>query len=298
MARPRNLGQTALGPRAGASRELEVGGRMIGVNCGAATHVGHVRGSNQDAYVVGPPVFAIADGMGGHAGGDVASAMIVARLASFDGASAVESSSVISSLQLANEDILERARTDDRCHDMGSTVTGIALSRENGADAIFAFNAGDSRVYRYHNDAMSQLTDDHSVVAAMVEAGAISAEEARGHPRRSEVTNALGILDVMMVDTWAVAPRGGDRYLVCSDGLTSELTDEAITNVLASESDPTTAANALVEASLSAGGHDNVSVLVVDLTSVQHVTVSADEDTNPRQHLPRLRTGFGVGATP
>jgi protein phosphatase len=164
---------------------------------------------------------------------------------------------------------------------MGTTVTGLAALETPGGDHLMVFNIGDSRVYRLASDRFEQLTVDHSEVQELVLAGVITREQARTHPRRNVVTRALGGDTGLLPDHWLLPAIGGDRYLICSDGLFSELPDEVIMPLLA-VGPPQQAADALVAAANDAGGRDNVTAVVVDIDSDDD---GADETTLPREAL-------------
>ena len=154
-----------------------------------------------------------------------------------------------------------------------------------GLDHWVVFNVGDSRVYRLANDALAQVTVDHSEVTELVAAGEISAKSARTHPHRNVVTRSLGTDPAPNPDLWVFPPTAGERFLICSDGLTLELDDTVITDVLTTESDAQRAAETLVQRAVSAGGRDNVTAIVVDLES-SISTDEVDEDTAPRMRDP------------
>ena len=254
----------------------------VSARCGATTDAGLVRGRNEDSVLAVAPVFAVADGMGGHEAGDVASALAIAGLKHFEGAAAVDARSIITAIREVNRTIFEIATTT-RSDVMGSTVVGIALSREEASDALLVFNVGDSRAYRLRGGELVQLSEDHSLVNELVLAGELTAAEAQRDSRRNVVTRALGVDETVEIDEWYVEPMVGDRYLICSDGLTGEVSDDAIAEVLRRPSDPDDAAKALVELALAAGGHDNVSAVVVDIEAVGSVDNGIDADTvDPR----------------
>jgi serine/threonine protein phosphatase PrpC len=217
---------------------------------GAATSTGRVRRVNEDSYLAAPPIFAVADGMGGHDAGEVASAVAIDVLARYARGGPLSVDAVLAALDEANRAVIGR----DEAHRMGTTVTGLAS---------LVTPAG-SQVYRLAGDQFGQLTVDHSEVQELVLSGAITPEQARIHPRRNIVTRALGSDFVVRPDHWLLPPLAGDRYLVCSDGLTGELTDEEILPLLLA-GDPQQAAAALVAAADEAGGHDNTTVIVVDV---------------------------------
>ncbi|MCH2623533.1 MAG: protein phosphatase 2C domain-containing protein [Acidimicrobiales bacterium] len=207
----------------------------------------------------------LADGMGGHRGGEVAAALAVSTtLARFNGSSRI---GLVRAVVAANQAIMERSLVDENLLGMGTTICAIAaVVGESGLDGLAVVNVGDSRVYHYSSGGLIQVTEDHSLVADLVRAGDLTAEEAARHPQRNILTRALGIEDDPVVDTWELLPVVGDRYLLCSDGLFNELTDDRITEILGQYTDPGMAANELVDRAVDAGGHDNVTVLVVDVT--------------------------------
>ena len=227
---------------------------------GAATSTGRVRRVNEDSYLVSPPLFAVADGMGGHDAGEVASAVAIDVLARYARGGPLSVDTVLAALDEANRAVIGR----DEANRMGTTVTGLASLVTPAGSQLMVFNVGDSRVYRLAGDQFGQLTVDHSEVQELVLAGAITPEQARTHPRRNIVTRALGSDFVVRPDHWLLPPLAGDRYLVCSDGLTGELTDEEILPLLRAGNQQQ-AAEALVAAADEAGGHDNTTVIVVDV---------------------------------
>ena len=254
----------------------------IEVKSGGVTHVGLVRDANQDAILAEPPVFIVADGVGGQASGEVASALAVAEFARFRDATAVHQSSVIHAIRVANAQIRLHASRDPLRGDMGTTVTGLALTRRDTRDALLVFNVGDSRTYRYRGGTLVQISADHSVVADLVQAGELTTEEARSHPQRNVVTRALGAEDEVLIDTWVIEPEAGDRFLLCSDGLTNELRQEQILQTLGPNCSPGPVAERLVQLALGAGGRDNISVVVIEVESCSMSDSETDEETDPR----------------
>ena len=227
---------------------------------GAATSTGRVRQVNEDSYLTLPPLFAVADGMGGHDAGEVASAVAIQVLEQYARGGPLSEDAVLAALGEANRAVIGRGEA----HRMGTTLTGLAALDPSAGTRLMVFNVGDSRVYRLADNDFGQLTVDHSEVQEMVLAGAITPEQARTHPRRNIVTRALGSDVVLRPDHWLLPPIAGDRYLLCSDGLTGELTDEEILPLLLAD-DPQQSAAALVAAADEAGGHDNTTVIVVDV---------------------------------
>jgi serine/threonine protein phosphatase PrpC len=232
---------------------------------GGATHVGRVRSTNDDNYMARDDVglWAVADGMGGHRGGDVASAIACEALGRSFADHTVDG--LIEAIEQANQAVYETAAGDPDLTGMGTTVVALAVVDEQGDEVLAVANVGDSRVYRYSVGDLEQLTDDHSLVADLVREGRLSPEEAAVHPQRNIVTRALGVNDRVPVDTITADPMAGDRYLLCSDGLFNEVTEPAIAAVLHRVDDPREAADELVRLAVEGGGRDNVTVVVVDV---------------------------------
>ncbi len=250
---------------------------MIGFTHGAATSTGRVRRINEDSYLTAPPIYAVADGMGGHGSGGLASALAVQVLASCAALHPLFLEAVLAALEEANQVIIER----ETANLMGTTVTGLVGLGTAGADHLMVFNVGDSRVYRLAADGIEQLTVDHSEVQELLLDGLITREQARIHPRRNVVTRALGTDPVLLADHWLLPAVGGDRFLLCSDGLFSELLDEEILPLL-SAGTPQQAAEALVMAANDVGGRDNITAVIVDIESDDD---GADGTTTPREAL-------------
>ena len=239
------------------------GRRRVRLSHGAASAVGRVRATNQDDFGAGDDLFVLADGMGGHRGGEVASAEAVAGvLGSFDERTRV---GLARAVDRANQAVFGRAAGDVDLFGMGTTLCALALVRSEGGDVLAVANVGDSRVYRYGEGRLTQVSDDHSLVADLVRAGDLTEEEAARHPQRNILTRALGIESSLSVDTWELPVRADDRYLLCSDGLFNEIDDDRIAALLAGPTNPELTAASLVRAAVDAGGHDNVTALVVDV---------------------------------
>ena len=224
---------------------------MATIRAGAATDVGKVRRRNEDSAFVGNGVYAVADGMGGHAAGDVASDLAVAALRRLDDLPDRGPHDVRDEVLRANEDILAAAAADPALGGMGTTATGLCLARVDGEQCWVVFNVGDSRVYRFVGGELEQLTVDHL------------APESLTH-RRGVITRALGTDPGPRPDLWVRRAAPGERYLVCSDGLSLELTDQEIAAILGACPDAGQAADELVRRAVVAGGRDNVTVIVVD----------------------------------
>ena len=239
------------------------GRRRVRLSHGAASAVGHVRAVNQDDFGAGDDLFVLADGMGGHRGGEVASAEAVAGvLGSFDDRTRA---GLTRAVDRANQAVFGRAAGDVDLFGMGTTLCALALARSEGGDVLAVANVGDSRVYRYGDGRLTQVSDDHSLVADLVRAGDLTEEEAARHPQRNILTRALGIESALSVDTWELPIQADDRYLLCSDGLFNEIDDDRIAALLAGHDNPELTAATLVRAAVDAGGHDNVTALVVDV---------------------------------
>ncbi len=252
----------------------------VQLRAGGATDVGAVRERNEDSLAVLPGLYVVADGMGGHAAGDVASRIAIDVMAGLCGRGDLSAADVAGAVRQANSAIV-RAGTErpDRAG-MGTTLTGVVVVRHvgdpgdasDGGDAIApvghaaaVLNVGDSRVYRFADGRLTQLTTDHNEVAELLAAGRLSEREAARHPLRNVVTRSLGTDEAVEPDVTVVPLVPGERFLACSDGLPLELGDAEIAAVLASTPDPQDAAERLVEAAVAAGGHDNVTAVVLDV---------------------------------
>ena len=231
---------------------------------GSATDRGRVRRLNEDSLLAYPPVFLVADGMGGHAAGDVASRLAVEEFSQLAGRSTASADDVHACFRRTALRLRGTVATDRTA---GTTVAGVAIAAYDGGSYWLVFNIGDSRVYRLAGGELTQISVDHSVVQELVDSGAINADEARGHPERHVITRAVGTAEEPEPDYWLIPAGTADRLLICSDGLTSELDDDAILRVLADLGDPQEAATALVAEALVAGGRDNITAVVVDVAA-------------------------------
>ena len=240
-------------------------GTTLHVMVGAASHTGLIRERNEDSAAITQNIYAVADGMGGHAAGDVASRIAVAammRLAAHD--NVASSDEVVAAIVEANRDILDAVAEDARQAGMGTTLTGVAIVDRDGRRQWAVFNVGDSRVYRFAADVLTQVTVDHSEVEELVTAGRLTPAEAKVYARRNVVTRSLGTVPAPKADIWVLEPAAPERFLICSDGLTLELDDDQIAEILSDEPEAQRAADRLVAATLQAGGRDNVTVLIID----------------------------------
>jgi PPM family protein phosphatase len=248
---------------------------MTLLRSGSATDTGLVRSVNQDLAVETGTLFAVADGMGGHAGGEVAARLAVDTLTRAFGARPT-GAGLSEAVTEANRVVFEHSLDNPELRGMGTTLTAAALVNEDDRDVIALVNVGDSRSYRYHDGQLSQITVDHSLAEEMVRSGELSEAEAAVHPHRHILTRALGVGDDVAVDLWRIQPARGDRFVLCSDGLTNEIEEPQIAEVLATVPDPQVAADLLVRAARTHGGSDNITVVVVDV-----VVGEADEADVP-----------------
>ena len=235
-------------------------GEANGLSWGARSDVGLVRGHNEDSFLVQAPLFAVCDGMGGHAAGEVASSIAVHAI-SEKAPQHADDILLGAAVESANTAVLEGALNGTGKPGMGCTASCVLLEKNRMAIA----HVGDSRVYLLHAGTLVRVTHDHSYVEELVDAGEITADEARLHPSRSIITRALGSDPDMYADHFALDIAQGDRIIVCSDGLSSMVSDKTIEELAVSSVTPQAAADTLVSAALTAGGHDNVTVIVIDV---------------------------------
>lgn len=228
---------------------------------GSRTDVGCIREHNEDSLVVAPPLFAVADGMGGHAAGEVASEIAVQVLAEL-APSMLDAPALGAAVEAANDAIIQAALEGRGREGMGTTMTAAMLEGER----LIIAQVGDSRAYLLHQGRLQQLTRDHSLMADMIEAGQLTPEEARVHPQRSVITRALGSAPNTRPDLYEINVETGDRLLLCSDGLTTMLHDSEIEAIMGRAWDPQNCAEQLVDEAVDAGGYDNVTVVVADVT--------------------------------
>ena len=233
---------------------------------GAATDTGRVRTENEDSFVALPMVYGVADGMGGHAAGEVASAIAAGMLRDRLSAGAESVDVVVAAVVEANASIFQGAHSNAAQRGMGTTLTAmVVLADGTGQRRLAMVNVGDSRTYVLRAGRLRRVTIDHSYVQELVSTGHITETEARTHPRRNIVTRALGIEPNVRVDTWVLPFVEGDRYVLCSDGLVDEVDDAEILDLLMENATPQDAADALVACANEHGGRDNVTVVVVDV---------------------------------
>ncbi|MBF4562748.1 serine/threonine-protein phosphatase [Microbacterium sp. VKM Ac-2870] len=263
----------------------------IVVRVGAATHTGLRRRVNEDAFLADAPLFLVADGMGGHDAGDRASAAVVAEFADLVGATSLAIDQVRAALRRARARV-EAIASDGRA--AGTTLAGVVVADVGGVGYWLTVNVGDSRTYRFANGLLEQISVDHSVVQELLDAGMLTGEDAATDSRRNEITRAIGAGSDGQADYWMVPAEPGDRILVCSDGLSGELSAERLRDILADETAPDAAATRLIHEALLHGGRDNITAVVVDAVAVSgyddvYDTApagasrgDADGDTRPR----------------
>jgi serine/threonine protein phosphatase PrpC len=233
---------------------------------GGASDTGRVRSNNQDSFLTRDDIglWVVADGMGGHRGGEVASQIVCETVDQAFARHTIDG--LVEAIENANAAVYQAGSGDPELSGMGTTVVALALVDDEGGDEVLAIaNVGDSRAYRLSGVELEQLTSDHSLVADLVREGSLSPEEAAVHPQRNILTRVLGVYDDVPVDVLAVVPHNGDRYVLCSDGLFNEVPESGIAAVLRRLTDPADAANELVRLANEGGGRDNVTVVVVDV---------------------------------
>lgn len=249
---------------------------MITVTFGAVSDTGKLRNANEDSFLVGEHLLAVADGMGGHNAGEVASAMAVQLLQGAANQPIESPESFIDLISTINDAIFTAATGASEQRGMGTTLTAIAVAGSTPSDEhIVVINVGDSRTYILRKGELRQVTIDHSYVQELVSEGVISADDARTHPRRNIVTRALGIDSRVIADSWTLPIVDGDRYVLCSDGLVDEISNEEILAILMENADPQRAAEHLLTAANDRGGRDNVTVIVVDVRTSDESTTSS-----------------------
>ncbi|HEX7526673.1 MAG TPA: Stp1/IreP family PP2C-type Ser/Thr phosphatase [Gaiellaceae bacterium] len=251
----------------------------------ARTDPGRKRRGNEDSYVCRPPLFAIADGMGGARAGEVASALAAGALEE-TGAGSGGVAHVVELIQEANRRVHDRASTDAETSGMGTTIT-VALLESDGT--VTMGHVGDSRAYLLRDERLEQLTDDHSLVAELVRRGELSPQAAEVHPQRSVITRALGTDPDVDVDAFPVEAHAGDVFLICSDGLSDMVDGEQIEAILKTHrADLDGAAKALVQAANRAGGEDNITAILFELVEGEASAREPDEQTREIAMPPHI----------
>ncbi|WP_375484151.1 PP2C family protein-serine/threonine phosphatase [uncultured Jatrophihabitans sp.] len=238
---------------------------MITLTSSALTHPGRVRKSNEDNMVVTERLAAVADGLGGHAAGEVASKIAADRMRELGDLPELHPDHIIEAIADTNRLILDAVREQPDNAGMGTTITGVAAVTLDGVQQCAVFNVGDSRTYRLVEGDFAQVSVDHSEVQELQDAGQITAEAAAYYPRRNIITRCLGTDPAPLPDMWVFVPSAVERFVICSDGLSGEVTDEAIGATVRARTDAEDAAEALLQQALDGGGRDNVTVIVVDV---------------------------------
>ena len=249
----------------------------------ALSDIGRVRTHNEDSVLAQPPLFVVADGLGGHEAGEVASSIAIQTVRDH-APRRPDAKALARAVKAANREVIRSAREGYGRAGMGTTMTAAIVE---GTQIAIA-HIGDSRAYLLRSGQLEQITGDHSMVADMIRRGQLTDAEARYHPNRSVITRALGTDPAVVADTYELTAGPGDRLLLCSDGLTGMLEDAMIAETLATYADPAAAAKALVDAANDAGGHDNISVVIVDIGgegAVRGATVDADGSRRGRGWL-------------
>lgn len=243
-----------------AQRGRHAKGAML--SYGSRTDVGLVRDHNEDSLTVTPPLFAVADGMGGHAAGEVASEVAIQSLIAHAPHTA-DGDDLARAVVEANRAVIRAAREGLGRQGMGTTMTAAVL---DGPRMVIA-QVGDSRAYLLHQDRLQAVTRDHSLMADLIESGQITPEQAKTHPQRSVITRALGSDPNTLPDIYEMTVEDGDRLLLCSDGLSGMVDDDLLESTLIRVGNPQKCADTLVEEALAAGGHDNITAIVVDVAA-------------------------------
>jgi len=239
----------------------------IAVACGAATDAGLRRRINEDSYLAASPLFLVADGMGGHNAGEIASAAVIDEFAALAG----RGSLTIDEVQMAVTASRRRVAMlpPGAGAGAGTTLAGVVIADVDGEGYWLAINLGDSRTYRLSEGRFEQVSVDHSVVQELVDSGELAADAAERDSRRNVITRAIGAGSDSEPDYWLLPAEEGDRILVCSDGLSGELDRDALHAILLTETDPQAAATRLVHEAMVRGGRDNITALVVDALAVR-----------------------------
>jgi len=238
-------------------------GTTVRLMWSGVTDVGHKRAANEDSLIADAPMFAVADGMGGHLAGDRASDAVVTRLAELLENDFVQTSQIERALDRATQDIEIVSNGSEI--GVGTTVTGAALTLVGGEPYFVVFNIGDSRVYSFEGNELTQVTVDHSLVQQLVDSGIITPAQAINHPEGNVITRAVGFQARPTPDYWMIPAKPGLRLILCSDGLSGEVLDTRIRYHLAANLSVKETASALVDAALASGGRDNVTVIIVEV---------------------------------
>lgn len=275
---------------------------VVTLDVGAATDVGHKRASNEDSCLTGYPIFAVADGMGGHDAGDRASQAVIQQLSVLVGEREIQPLMLVAALETARASVV--AISDETARGAGSTVAGVAVSVHQGVPSWLVFNIGDSRIYRLRDSELAQLSVDHSLVQELLDRGQISPDEVANFHGKNVITRAVGA-DDSNADFWLHPIVQNERLLLCSDGLTGEVSDDDIAELLRSTSGAQATAQALVQRALDNGGGDNVTAVVLDVREggvsqlevdvEQHAQRPPDNASADTIELPRAKAARKKG---
>jgi protein phosphatase len=246
------------------------------VSVGAATDIGQVREGNEDSYLIVEPLYAVADGMGGHRGGEVASSL---ALETVQGLFERREGSLAEQVAQANRAVFDRSQKDRKVSGMGTTLTAAQVD----GNRVHLVHVGDSRAYLLRGGELTRITEDHTLVHRMVMEGEISEEEAETHPQRSILTRALGVDRDIQVDEGDLEVAPGDRLLLCTDGLTGMVPEGQIREILVETVDPQEAADKLVGGANRAGGIDNITAMILDFANDGGGPGATGESSMPRQ---------------
>jgi len=267
---------------------------------GSATDPGLRRRVNEDSFIASSPLFLVADGMGGHSAGEIASATVIDEFSKLAGRASLTIDEVHTTLAEARRRV--EALPPGMGAGAGTTLAGVVIADIDGEGYWLTINLGDSRTYRLSEGEFEQISVDHSIVQELIDSGELDAAAATRDSRRNVITRAIGAGSESEPDYWLIPAEEGDRILVCSDGLSGELDSDAIREVLLAERDPQAAATRLVHEAMLHGGRDNITALVVDAVRVHSRAPRAGHDTLPGESvvdhidgdtLPRAVAGGG-----
>jgi protein phosphatase len=249
----------------------------MNIRVGVATDIGQVREGNEDAYLVVAPLYAVADGMGGHRGGEVASSLALETVQQLFER---QEGTLADQVAQANRAVYDRSQSDRSVSGMGTTLTAALID----GNEVHLVHVGDSRAYLLRDARLTQLTEDHTLVHRMVVEGEITADEAETHPHRSILTRALGVDESVQVDEGDVQVETGDRLLLCTDGLTGMVPEEQIQEIMLDASDPQEVVDRLVRVANRAGGIDNITAVVLDFAEDGGGSGATEASAIPHQH--------------
>jgi serine/threonine protein phosphatase PrpC len=258
---------------------------------GVRSDIGRLRKRNEDAYLLKDGLFVVADGMGGHRGGDVASNLALETI-ELGASPEFTLQELVDGIKKANQAVLDRGESDRDLRGMGTTITAVIVEDTKAHVA----HVGDSRAYLLRDGTLQQLTEDHTLVQRMVREGRLSEDEAARHPQRSVLTRALGVDEEIPVDELSLDVHPGDRLLICTDGLTSMVDRNRIQKVLEREKDPQIAADKLIDAANKAGGDDNITVIVLDFQEGDGESTAALASDSSRPSVDERSRGAPIEA--